>query len=177
LTYSILKLLSESLIFSRINYALPVCGPPLRKNQISRLRHLQNQAIWITKFLSKFDHVSAHHKELCWLSIPDMIQLQSGSPMYRYYRHKEVLPLDPPIVFGRQHSYDTRCGDYFANTCNTSLFRTKRYFRSSTSSSWNSLPSTVTFPDPSTCPMFVNYAKSMYLSNCGFMSVLCSHYH
>jgi len=37
LTYSILKLLSESLIFSRITYALPVWGPPLRKDQISHL--------------------------------------------------------------------------------------------------------------------------------------------
>jgi len=36
--------------------------------------------------------------------------------MYRYYKYKEVLQLDPPIiVFGCQHSYDTRCGDYFAN--------------------------------------------------------------
>jgi len=69
--------------------------------------------------------MSSHYRELCWLSTPDMIQLQSVAAMYRYYKYKEVLQLDPPIVFGHQHSYDTRCGDYFANICNTKLFRTK----------------------------------------------------
>jgi len=159
LTYYILKLLSESLILSRISYALPVWGSPLRKDQISRLQCLQNRAIRINKSLCKFDHVSSHRWELGWLSI----QLQSVAAMYRYYKYKEVLQLDPPIVFGRQHSYDTHCGD-FANICNTKLSRTKRYFRSSASSSWNSLHSTETFPDKLTCPMFVNYAKSVYLS-------------
>jgi len=110
--------------------------------------------------------VSAHRRELCWLSIHDMIQLQSVAAVYYYYRHKEVLQLDPPIIFGRQHSYDTCCGDYFANICNTKLFRTKTYFRRSASTSWNSLHSTETFPDALTCPTFVNYAKSVYLSNC-----------
>jgi len=91
LTYSILKLLSESLIFSRISYALPVWGPLLRKDQISRLQRLQNQTVLITKSLSKFDHVSSHRRELCWLSIPDMIRLQSVAAMYHYYKYKEVL--------------------------------------------------------------------------------------
>ena len=165
LTFSILKLLSESLIFSRITYALPVWGPPLRKDQISRLQRMQNRAVRITKSLRKSDHVSAHRKDLCWLSIPDMIQLQSVAAMYHYYKRKEVLKLDPPIVFGRQHSYDTRCGDYFANICSTKLCRTRRYFRTSATSSWNSLHSTEPFPDTLTCSMFVNYAKSVYLGS------------
>ena len=58
LTFSILKLLTESLIFSRISYALPVCGPPLRKDQISHLQLLQNHVVRITKSLHKFDYVS-----------------------------------------------------------------------------------------------------------------------
>ena len=119
--------LNYYLSHSRITYALPLWGPPLRKGQISRLQRLHNQAIYITKSLSKFDHVSAHRRELCWLSIPDMIQLQSvAAAMYHYYSHKEVLQLDRPLDFGRQHSYDTCCGDYFANICNTKLFRTKK---------------------------------------------------
>ena len=49
LTLSILKLLSESLVFSRIIYALPVWGPPLRKDQIASVQQLQNYAIRVTK--------------------------------------------------------------------------------------------------------------------------------
>ena len=63
LTFSILKLLTESLIFSKISYALPVWGPPLRKDQISRLQRLQNRTVRITKSLCKFDHVSLHRRE------------------------------------------------------------------------------------------------------------------
>ena len=81
------------------------------------------------------------------------------------YIAKEVLKLDPPIVFGLQHSYDTCCGDYFANICSTKLCRTRWHFRSITTSSWNSLHSTESFPDTLTCSMFVNYAKSVYLGS------------
>jgi len=62
---------------------------------------------------------------LCVTKQKKMIQLQFVAAMYHYYKYKEVLQLDPPIVFGRRHSYDTCCGDYFANICNTKLFRTK----------------------------------------------------
>ena len=106
-------------------------GPPLRKDQISRLQCVQNQAVRIAKSLRKYDNVSALCRDLCWLSIPDMIQLQSIAAMYHYYKRKQVLKLDPPIVFGLQHSYDTRCGDYFGNICSTKLCRTRRYFCSS----------------------------------------------
>ena len=71
----ILKLLRESLLFSRITYALPVWGSSLRKDQVAHLQRLQNRAVRITKYLCKFDHVSIHRKELNWLSVPDTIQL------------------------------------------------------------------------------------------------------
>ena len=45
LTFDILKMLAESLILSRFDYALPVWGPPLQQCQVSRLQHLQNRAV------------------------------------------------------------------------------------------------------------------------------------
>ena len=42
LTFDVLKMLSESLILSRIDYALPVWGPPLNKSQVGQLQRLQN---------------------------------------------------------------------------------------------------------------------------------------
>ena len=84
--------------------------------------------------------------------------------MFCYYKQKETLQLDPPIVFGRQHSYNTRCGDHFANTCNSKLSRTRKYFHCSASAYWNSIHSTALFPSTLTCPIFVNYAKFIYLA-------------
>ena len=60
LTFGVLKMLSESLILSRINYALPIWGPPLNRSQVARLQHLQNRAIHVMKCLRKYDHVSLH---------------------------------------------------------------------------------------------------------------------
>ena len=82
--------------------------------------------------------------------------------MFRHYKQKETLQLDPPIAFGCQHSYDTRCSDYFANTCNSKLSRTRKYFCCSAFAYWNSIHSTASFPSTLTGPIFVNYAKSIY---------------
>ena len=60
LTFSILKLLSESLIFSRITY---VYAFPVQKK-------LRSDAIHITKLLHKFDHVISHSMELITLRPP-----------------------------------------------------------------------------------------------------------
>ena len=56
LTHDILKMLTEFLILSRFDYALPVWGPPLQKCQVTGLQHLQNRAIRVTKSLRKYDH-------------------------------------------------------------------------------------------------------------------------
>ena len=84
--------------------------------------------------------------------------------MFRYYKQKVTLQLDLSIVFGRQHSYNTCCGDYVANICNSKLSRTRKYFRCSASAYWNSIHSTASFPSTLTCPIFVNYAKSICLA-------------
>ena len=46
LTFDVLKMLSESWIFSRIDYALHVyMDPPLNRSQMAHLQCLQNRAI------------------------------------------------------------------------------------------------------------------------------------
>ena len=103
--------------------------------------------------------------------------------MFHYYKQKENLQLDPPIVFGHQHSHNTRCSDYFANTCNSKLSRARKYFHCSASTYWNSIHATASFPSALTGPFFVNYAKSIILSyvimSVKFVTtclVLCSYY-
>ena len=58
LTFDVLKMLSELLIFSGIDYALPVWGPPLNKSLVGRLQRLQNRAIHVIKCLRKYDHIT-----------------------------------------------------------------------------------------------------------------------
>ena len=105
LTYDNLKILAESLILSQFDYALPVWGPPLQVSQVSRLQNLQNRAIWVTRSLHKYDHISMHRNVLKWLPISYQIKLRNVAAMSRYYRQKGCLLLDPPILYGRQHSY------------------------------------------------------------------------
>ena len=138
-------MLSESLILSKIDYALPVWGPPLNKSQVACLQRLQNRAIRVTKCLRKYDHVSLHCLQLNWLPISHQIMFKPSCAMYRYYHdgHQPCLTFDPPIVFGACHSYNTRCKDSFANLLTCRLSTTKRYFCLSASLWWNSLIATI----------------------------------
>ena len=96
-------------------------GPPLQNDQITleitRIQRMQNRAVRITKSLRKYDHVSCHRRELKWLPIASMVQLQSITAMSRYLHQGKTLQLDPPILLGWQHSYATRCSNYYANPC------------------------------------------------------------
>ena len=49
--------------------------------------------------------------------------------MSRYYRQKGCLLLHPPTLYGRQHSYRTRCREYFASVDLCQLASTKKHFR------------------------------------------------
>ena len=107
LTFDVLKMLSESLILSRIDYALPIWGPPLNSSQVARLQRLQNRAIHVTKCLRKYDHVSLHRLQLNWLPISNQIMFKI------FLCYILLLPLwpsimsnfRPPIVFGAHHRY------------------------------------------------------------------------
>ena len=56
----VLKLLIDSLVLSRLSYALPVWGPAISKQNLHRLQRLHNWAVRIVRGLRKFDHVSGH---------------------------------------------------------------------------------------------------------------------
>ena len=64
---------------------------------------------------------------------------------------------------------NTRCKDSFANLLTCRLTTTKRYFRSSASSWWNSLIATV--PVDCTYTSFVSLVRNYYYNDC---TVLCN---
>ena len=62
--------------------------------------------------------------------------------MFRYYYQRGTcLQLDPPILYGRRHSYLTRCRGNFASVTLCCLASTKSNFHSVATTWWNSLPS------------------------------------
>ena len=91
--------------------------------------------------------------------------------MFCYYKGKETLQLDPPIIFGCQHSCNTQCGDYFVNICNFKHSRTRKYFCCSASTHWNSIHSTASLPSTLTCPILINYAKSYVIISVRFVAM------
>ena len=121
---------------------------------MARLQHLQNRGIHITRCLRRYDHVTLHCPQLNWLPISHQIMLKSVCAMYRYYHHDKqpCLLLDPPIVSGAQHNYNTRCKDSFANPTSFHLSTTK-CFCSSATKWWNSLPKSL----PTDCIIILLY--------------------
>ena len=65
----LLKLLVESLVLSRLSYALSVWGPSLSQQLLQRLERSQNCAVRLCRNLSRFDHVSGHYRALRWVAI------------------------------------------------------------------------------------------------------------
>ena len=105
----IIKMLMESLIFPHYTYALPVWGPAIHQDSLSRLSCLHNRAVRMTCNLRKYDHVSFHRARLRWLPVSMFISEYRSllTMFYNYYLNKGVA-LNPPILFGTQHSYETR---------------------------------------------------------------------
>ena len=65
----IVKMLMESLVFPRYTYALPVWGPAIHQDSLSRISRLHNRAVRMTCNLRKYDHVSFHRARLRWLPV------------------------------------------------------------------------------------------------------------
>ena len=98
----VLKLLIDSLVLSRLTYALPVWGSAISKQCLTRLQCQHNWTVCIVKNLKKFDHVSAHRTELGWLPVDALIRYCTVCTMHQLYHRTFILN---PILFGPQHSY------------------------------------------------------------------------
>ena len=78
----IVKMLVESLVFSRYIYTLPVWGPAIHQDSLTRLSCLQNRAVRMTCNLHKYDHIRA---VLGWLSTSSFVQYCSLLTMYHHH--------------------------------------------------------------------------------------------
>ena len=161
LPVSLLKLLMESLISSHIMYALPVWGPPLLNHQVGCLQLIQNRAVRVVFSLKKFDHVSVPHEQLGWPNISEEIEIRSLAAFHHHCFSRQCLQLQPPITFGRSHTYNTRCKAYFANSTYHHLARTQQSFRHRTTCWWNKLP----FEVPHKHGEFVTLTKTHRMTN------------
>ena len=68
-----IKMLIDSLVLSRLTYALFVWGPPLTQASINRLQRLQNWGVRMARSLRKYDHISHHLSSLLWLPVNKQI--------------------------------------------------------------------------------------------------------
>ena len=138
----VLKQLIDSLVLSRLTYALPVWGPASSKQCIMRLQRQHNWAVRIVKSLRKYDHVSAHQVSLGWLPVETLIRYWTLCTMHQLY-HKQTVLLDPPILFGSEHNYSTQCPLTFANFSRRRLSRTQTSFHYRGAKWWNDLPDSI----------------------------------
>ena len=124
------KTLTESLVLSHSLYCLPVWGPSLSHYySLQRLQRMHNRAVRLCKSLHKYDHVSHHYQSLNWLPFELLVQHRSLCAMNKLFKF-QCIPLDPPIVFGRIHSHQTRTRVFFAQPVRCRFSFTQRYFRS-----------------------------------------------
>ena len=128
LSSAIIKMLINSLVSSHLDYALPVWGSPLTQDIVSRLQRLQNWGIRIVYSLRKCDHVSKYCNKLSWLPVHNHIRHRCLCAMHHYHYSKDdIIPLDPPILFGSLHNHNTRHPSTFANAHRCHLATTQRY--------------------------------------------------
>ena len=132
-------MLVESLVFSRFTYALPVWGPAISQESLSRINRLHNRGVRITCGLRKSEHVSNHRRTIGWLSPQVLIQHRTLGAMLDQYINRGI-PLTPRIKFGRHHAYNTRCPIHFAEIARCRLALSKRHFCNRATTWWNLLP-------------------------------------
>ena len=139
----VLKLLIDSLVLSRLSYALPVWGPAISKQNLHRLQRLHNWAVRIVGGLRKFDHVSGHRVALGWLPVDTLIQYRTLCTMHQLH-HRTFNLLDPPILFGPQHTYVFyTVSPYIRKYCKMPFFTNTDFFRYQGAKWWNNLPASI----------------------------------
>ena len=122
---AVMKMLINCLVLSHLHYALTVWGPLLNVQLQSCLQSMLNRSVHLALSLRKYDYISNHFKHLGWLPLQELIQFHCLCSMFAQCHQHRCIPLDPPIVFGHQHVYDTRRPDIFASVslCHLSLTR------------------------------------------------------
>ena len=98
---------------------------------------MHNRAVRLCKSLHKYDHVSHHYQSLNWLPFEFLVQHRSLCAMNKLFKFQRI-PLDPPIVFGRIHSHQTRIRVFFPSQFGTDFLLLK-YFQSRATLWWNAL--------------------------------------
>ena len=73
---TIVKMLMESLVFSRYTYALLVWGPAISRDCLSCLDRLQNRPVYLTCGLRKYDRVSRCRAGLRWLPVSQLCSIE-----------------------------------------------------------------------------------------------------
>ena len=125
----VLKLLIDSLVLSRLTYALPVWGPAISSTS-AQLGSAYSQ---------EFEEILSCLCPSHWLPVDTLIRHRTLCTMHQLY-HKTFNLLDPPILFGPQHTYSTQCPPTFANIERCRLSRTHTFFRYQGAKWWNDLP-------------------------------------
>jgi len=95
---TVCKMLIDSLVLSRLMYALPVWGPMLSKSQTICLQHAHNRVTRITANLRRSDHLTHHRRKLNWLSVPSSVKHCSLCAMNNIYINKNHNVFNPSII-------------------------------------------------------------------------------
>ena len=109
-----LSLIIRALIFSRLCYCSSVWGNTSSKN-ISKLQLIQNFAYRIILGITKFDHVSAAHKFLGWLSVRQKTSIKYCKLLW----FKSVGQIRHHLIFAIYSMIDLVCQDAALETCHS----------------------------------------------------------
>ena len=94
-----MKFLIDPLVFSHLNYSLPVWGPSLHQNQLQQLKRMQNRAVHLCRNLKNHGHITKHYRALRWLPLEYQIQFKCLCVMNHQYHHsRRCIALCPLFV-------------------------------------------------------------------------------